>query len=491
MGKAFTLRFFKIQTGFVMTAKPFLFSVAAVSALVFSTASVSAELKAGLSTVDVTPQEWPVSLQGSFNPRKAESAHDPLHAKSLALENGDGRAVITIVDILFISQDTVDAMKVEAASRTGWKTTEMLIAGTHTHSGPSPDGTGGDAPEIAFREHFFEGVVQSIELAIKALKPARLGFGSDTEPSEVFNRRWYLKDGTMPPNPFGGIDQVKMNPPRNLIEKPAGPIDPEVAVISIQKKDGKPMGLFANYALHYVGSIPGGQISADYFGEFSRLIPYRIAGRNPPSDFVAMISNGTSGDINNIDFAGSRPFRAPFEQIQQVATKVADAALRATLEMKHESDLPVRMIERRVTLKNRKPDPALVEKSKQILEMTGEELKAEPRLAAHYALRILSLDTVPETTEVVIQAIRIGDQAILAIPFEVLVEIGLELKERSPFPQTLIVELANGAFGYLPPPHQHELGGYETWLGTSKMQKEASVILTDHLLEMLEYLKKR
>ncbi|MDF1658573.1 MAG: neutral/alkaline non-lysosomal ceramidase N-terminal domain-containing protein [Verrucomicrobiales bacterium] len=447
------------------------------------------QIKAGLSAIEVTPPEWPVTLRGSFNPKKAESAHDPLHARSFAMQNGEGRAVITIVDILFIAQDTVDEIKEEAAKRTGWKTTEMLIAGTHTHSAPSATGSSNEPPEVAFREHFFEGVVTSIEEAIGSLEPARLGFGSGEEPSEVFNRRWFLKEGTMPPNPFGGIDQVKMNPPRDLIDRPAGPTDPEVAVISIQRANGKPMGLFANYALHYVGSIPGGQVSADYFGEFARLIPYRMAGRTPPENFVAMMSNGASGDINNIDFAGNRAPRAPFEQIQQVATKAADAAYRATRELDYKTDLTVGMKERRVTLKNRKPDPELIEESKRILEMTGEELKAEPRLASHYALRILNLAEVPETTEVAIQAIRIGDQAIVALPFEVLVEIGLELKKRSPFPRTLIVEIANGAFGYLPPPHQHELGGYETWLGTSKMEKEASVILTEHLLEMLEELQ--
>ncbi|MDF2375382.1 MAG: neutral/alkaline non-lysosomal ceramidase N-terminal domain-containing protein [Verrucomicrobiales bacterium] len=472
-----------------MIEKPTHFVLTAFAALFLLPAIASAQLKAGLSSVDVTPQVWPVTLRGSFNPKKAESANDPLHARSFAIRNGEGRAVITIVDILFIAQDTVDAIKAEAAKRTGWKPTEMLIAGTHTHSAPSASGTGGGEAEIAFREHFFEGVVQSIELAIENLEPARLGFGSDEEPSEVFNRRWYLKDGTMPPNPFGGIDQVKMNPPRDLIEKPAGPTDPEVAVISIQRANGKPMGLFANYALHYVGSIPGGQVSADYFGEFARLVPFRIAGRTPPEDFVAMMSNGASGDINNIDFAGNRAPRAPFEQIQQVATKAADAAYRATRDIEYQTDLPVGMVERRVTLKNRKPDPELIEKSKRILEMTGDELKAEPRLASHYALRILNLADVADTTEVAIQAIRIGDQAIVAMPFEVLVEIGLDLKKRSPFPRTTIVEIANGAFGYLPPPHQHELGGYETWLGTSKMEKEASVILTKHLLEMLEELK--
>ncbi|MEM6279310.1 MAG: hypothetical protein AAF733_07535, partial [Verrucomicrobiota bacterium] len=78
---------------------------------------------------------------------------------------------------------------------------------------------------------------------------------------------------------------------------------------------------------------------------------------------------------------------------------------------------------------------------------------------------------------------------VVSLPFEVLVEIGLELKEKSPFPRTIVMSMANGAFGYLPTPYQHELGGYETWLGTSKVEKEASVILTKHLLEMLEELK--
>ncbi|MEM9017601.1 MAG: neutral/alkaline non-lysosomal ceramidase N-terminal domain-containing protein, partial [Verrucomicrobiota bacterium] len=431
-------------------------------------------LEAGLSAVEITPTEWPVTLRGSFNPKKAESAHDPLRARSLAVKNGDGRLVLTVVDILFLGQDLLDSIKEEASQRCGWPAEVMLISGTHTHSAPSPDGGSDDPAEIAFRTRAFEGIVNSIVTAVEALEPARLGFASEEEPSEVCNRRWYLEDGKMPLNPFGGIDKVKMNPPRDLIVKPAGPTDPEIAVISVQRRNGKPMGLFANYALHYVGSIPGGQVSADYFGEFARLVPFRIAGRNPPPDFVAILSNGTSGDINNIDFLGTRAPRAPFEQIRQVATKVADAAHRATQDLEYASNLPVAMVERRITLKTRKPSESLLEKSKAILEMTGEELKEQPRLASHYALRVLALDEGPESVDVAIQAGRIGDQAILALPFEVLVEIGMELKEESPFSRTLIVGLANGAFGYLPPPHQHELGGYETWLGTCRVEEKAS-----------------
>ena len=89
-----------------------------------------------------------------------------------------------------------------------------------------------------------------------------------------------------------------------------------------------------------------------------------------------------------------------------------------------------------------------------------------------------------------VQALRIGDFAICALPFEAFAEIGLDLKKRSPFSQTMVISLANGTNGYLPTPEQHELGGYETWMGTSRVQKDASVILTNNLLEMLNKLQK-
>ena len=91
----------------------------------------------------------------------------------------------------------------------------------------------------------------------------------------------------------------------------------------------------------------------------------------------------------------------------------------------------------------------------------------------------------PPETEVLIQTVRIGDLAICTLPFEVLVEIGLELKAKSPAADTFVVSLANGGYGYLPTPEQHQFGGYETWLTTNKVQKDASVILVANLLEML------
>jgi neutral ceramidase len=114
-----------------------------------------------------------------------------------------------------------------------------------------------------------------------------------------------------------------------------------------------------------------------------------------------------------------------------------------------------------------------------------------PRLAKNYAGSVVSAAERPEETITVkIQAIRIGDLAVCAIPFETFVEIGLDLKKRSPFPQTMVVGLANGRHGYLPTPEQHKLGGYETWIGTNNVQEDTSVILTKNLLEMLNELKR-
>ena len=77
----------------------------------------------------------------------------------------------------------------------------------------------------------------------------------------------------------------------------------------------------------------------------------------------------------------------------------------------------------------------------------------------------------------------------MSIPFEVFVEMGLELKAKSPFPDTFAVSLANGAYGYLPTVAQHELGGYETWLGTNQVEVQAAPKIVDPLLEMLAQLK--
>ena len=447
--------------------------------------------RAGAAAVDVTPQQFPLNMPGGFSANLAESAHDPLHARALVLEDGTTTLAMVVVDNLGVSPELIVEAKQLASQKTGIPVGKMLVSSTHTHSGPPSHGGKEGSPEAAYRQRLLDGIVASIVKAHETLRPAAAGAASHPLPEEVFNRRWYLKPGKMTPNPFGKMDEVRMNPGTNpeVIDRPAGPTDPDFLVLSIQNEKRQQIALYASYALHYVGATPRGEISADYFGEFARLLPSRLRG---DGTMVSMLANGASGDINNIPFTVTRPPRETFEQVRIVAQKAADAAWFAHRKIEtHDRAPKLGMIERQVELRYRRPSEEDIVAARKVLDTkVKEEVEALPRLAQHYAARVLAAaERSEEKLTVPVQAIRVGDLAICGLPFEVLVEIGLELREKSPFGETMVIGLANGRHGYLPNPKQHALGGYETWLGTNTVEVDSSEILTKHLLEMLAELK--
>lgn len=446
--------------------------------------------RVGASAVDVSPRQFPVSLR-SGKALDASAVHDPLHARAVVFDDGKMSLAIVVLDALGAPPEMLNEAKQLAFEKTGIPVNRMLISSTHTHSAPPSNRTEGSPGDVAYRKVLIEGLAQSIEEAFQNRQPAAVGMASHDLREEVFNRRWFLQPGRMPPNPFGKLDIVKMNPGTNpdVLDRPAGPVDPELVVLSIQNQKRKPLALLANYALHYVGGVAQRNASADYFGEFARQMPSRLRA---DQNFVAMMSNGASGDINNIPFLVNRPPREPFEQIRIVARKAADTAYFAYKKIDtYESNVTIDMLERKVKLKYRRPSEEDVTAARKVLAITdNNEIAKLPNKAQNYARQtVRAHEREEDFLEVTLQAIRIGEFAIVGIPFETFVEIGLEIKDRSPFSQTMVIGLANGRHGYLPTPEQHRLGGYETWLGTNIVQKDASVILTDNLLEMLQELR--
>ena len=292
-----------------------------------------------------------------------------------------------------------------------------------------------------------------------------------------------MSEGSIPPDPFGGLtDRVRMNPPfadPNLV-RPSGPVDPEVAVLSFLSARGEPIAILSNYSLHYVGGIPAGQVSADYFGEFARMIASRLgAGAN----FVAILSNGTSGNINNLDFSKPRVRKEPFKQVRHVASELADVVAAAYGNIEHIGGAGVAMEQSELSLARRKPALSILNRSRRLLEKPPESVTARQVI---YAQRAVALHDGAENVSVILQAIRIGEVGIAALPFETFVETGLAIKAQSPLRPSFVIELANGAEKYLPTPDHHELGGYETWLGTSTVEKQASVMIESELLGLLQ-----
>jgi hypothetical protein len=296
-----------------------------------------------------------------------------------------------------------------------------------------------------------------------------------------------MKPGTPIPNPFGGQDSVKMNPGRdpNLLE-PAGKPDPDVSFISVQSIEGKPIALLANYSLHYVGGIPRDHISADYFGVFADRIQELLKAdrREPP--FVGIMSNGTSGDVNNINFGAPPLKKAPYAQIKLVAEDVATEVFRVYNSLEYQNWVPLRAAEEELTLQVRKPSSQMLERARMVIARP-DSVKPIHRHEVTYAHRLLDFEkTWPDHVNIILQAFRIGDLGIAAIPFEVTAEIGLEIKAKSPFQPSFTIEQANGAYGYLPTPEQHELGGYETWYTTNRVEIDASRKIIDKLLQMFK-----
>jgi hypothetical protein len=380
----------------------------------------------------------------------------------------------------------MDRAKALASKRTGIPVNRILMSATHTHSAPPSRAAAGNAMEERYVERIVTQTAEAITQANSRLVPARIGWAVVPIPDELFNRRWFMREGGIPATPFGATtDKARMNPPpgsKDLIH-PAGGTDPGFSIVSIQTADGKPLAILGNYSLHYVGGVPGPELSADYFGEFAKQVSQRVAPGDPA--FVAILSNGTSGDVNNIDFIHPRQKLGSFERIGQVASKLAGHAADAASSIKYQENAPIRMAEKELRLHYRRPTPEELKFSRAALEEKDESKLPTPT-SKTYAEWAIERNNGPEFADLKLQAIRIGELGIAAIPCETFTEIGLTIKELSPMRPSFTIELANGHYGYLPTPRHFVWGGYETWLGTNLLERDASVKITRTILELLD-----
>lgn len=442
-----------------------LFATFALLAFTTRAAAQDKPFRAGAYAQDITPTKFPISVNGGMADRQATSAHDRLHARCLVLDDGSTKIALVVCDSCMIPREVTDPAKTMAAKLTKIPASRILISATHTHTAPTVAGVFQSDPDEDYRRFLAERIAQGIAEANRRLVPAQIGWAVGQDPDQVFNRRWKVKSDDLLATPFGGIDRVRMNPPRaskDLLE-PAGPIDPSVSILSVQSADGQPLALLANYSLHYVGGLPA--LSADYFGVFAEKIKELVGG---DKDFVGVMSNGTSGNINNVNFRIAGAKQQPGEQLRIVADSVALAAFKAYKTIKHRAHVSLAMAQKEIELGVRLPNDADIARAENILAkaaaMNKKVLTTQPEI---YARETVLMAKYPAKVPVILQAIKIGELGIVANPCETFVEIGLEVKQKSPLRPTFTIELANGYNGYLPTPEHHELGGYETWRARS------------------------
>jgi len=216
-------------------------------------------LKAGAFAIDVTPLKFPISVNGGMTDRQATMANDRLHARCLVLDDGRTKLALVVVDNCMIPRELMVAAKMLAAKKTGIPATNMLISATHTHSAPTVTCVFQSDPDEKYVAYLAEKIAEGIERAHDRREPAKIGWASADNVEQVFVRRWKREQGFIPADPFGNTtDRVQMNPGyqvKGLVE-PAGVVDPQMSVLAAKSLKGKPIALFANYSLHYVGGNP-------------------------------------------------------------------------------------------------------------------------------------------------------------------------------------------------------------------------------------------
>jgi len=444
-----------------------------------------AEFRVGASVTDVTPEQLPVLVNGGMRSRSADEVKANVNARALVLDDGKQRLAIVVVDSCMMPRPLLDEAKKLAAEHTKIRPDRMLISASHSHSAPSSMGCLGTDADPNYVPFLREKLAEAIASAEKNLQPAQVGWTVANAEKYTALRRWIRRPDRIADDPFGNQTvRANMHAGRNWddVTGESGPEDPDLSLIAFQTRDGKPLAVLANFSMHYFGDQA---LSADYFGLFcegmkAKLAPDTATGQSP---FVGILSHNCSGDIWRRDYTDPE-WGKDSHTIETFADGLLKIALDAYKKIEYTSDADLAMAETRMQLNYRVPDKQRLEWAQQIVESMGDRL---PKDTAEIYAREQVILHERQSTEIVLQALRIGDIAIGTTPNETYALTGLKLKKQSPLPQTMVIELANGGDGYIPPPEQLLLGGYNTWPARSAgLEIEAEPKITEAVLGLLE-----
>ncbi len=393
-------------------------------------------------------------MAGYYSTRLLKGIHDDLHAKAIVIASGDQQAALVACDLIGLPPDVIEEARKLIQSATGIPGANVMISATHSHTGPlipgggARDGAYGGNMEVArqYRSELPHKIAESVRLASMRLTPARVAFGRGREDNISFNRRFFMKDGSVGWNPG------KLNP--NIV-KPAGPIDPDVPVVLFESTAGEPLATYVNFALHLdtVGGVEG---SADYPYTLATTLA-KIKGRG----MLTLFTIGAAGNINHVNVKSAVPQQG-HQEAERIGTILSGEVLKTYAKLDPLSDGRLQTAHRPLALDTARLEPGDEERAAAIAKQldAGAQVKF---LDTVFAFKVL--DTVArhgKPVEAEVQVIALGDKiAWVALPGEVFTELGAAIKQASPFPLTIVVELAHGPVTYLPNAAAFPQGNYE------------------------------
>ncbi len=452
-----------------------------ILAILPATADAQPPLKAGIATIDITPP-IPYRMSGYFHERLSTGTKDPLLAKAIVFTQGDESAALVFCDIVGISLGVSTRARKQAAAATGIPAANIAISATHSHTGPLYTGAlrqqfhdaavkqhGTDPYEkVDYSSDLVDKLVKVISQAHKQAAPSRLHAGYGRETRLAFNRRFHMKgDGPVRFNPG------QLNP--NIV-RVAGPINPQVGIVRVSNATGDDVrGAIVSHALH-LDTLGGTEYSADY----PKFLEDHLRGLYG-NDFVSLFGIGTCGDINHVDVTVKTRRKTP-----EIGRMLGESTAKAMPKLKQVAQPSLAVRSARVDAALQQYSDAEIESSLDRMPLVGDRSVPFLERVKMYKIAALQLRNT-KTIPCEVQVFRLSsDVAIVTLPGEVFVELGLAIKQASPFKTTLVIELTNDAPGYLPTTKAFQEGSYETI--NSRIQPGEGERMVETAVRLLEEL---
>ena len=445
----------------------------------FAQSIISAELKVGVGQANINPPLG-IGLAGYYHERGNEGVLDDIVAKATVLDDGKTRAAIVVCDLISMPRWVVVEARKLVEEQTGIPGANVMIAATHTHTAPVlyketiSDLVSGGAKPVAkeYSQGLPKRIAEAVVAADKERKAVRVSVAKEHEDQLGYNRRFWMRDGSVGWNPG------RFNP---QVIRPAGPIDPEVGLFYAETIGANPQPVlsFVNYAMH-PDTTSGAKISADYPGALSRVMALY---KGP--EMMTIFANGTCGNINHIDVHWREQKSSP-QEANRLGTILAASVFKAFPQLQVITNTGALQVRSEMV---KLPLASFTEEELAEARKDVESAKDSSRVGFMKLVRGFRIMECAERKgapmEVEVQVMTLGRHAAwVSWPGEIFVELGLSVKTASKFPNLYNVELANGAIGYIPNKSAYLEGNYE--VESARVAAGSGEMLVTSALRMLE-----
>jgi hypothetical protein len=419
-------------------------------------------LRVGAAAVELEADDS-MPIAGGIHPGRAQGQEGKLRAVALVIEK-PGLAPLAIVscDVLVLPRQLVDPVVGEIEKTCGIPASNVLIHAMHTHHAPSTARIHGAGDVELFSNRVKAAIVKAVAGAKAGMAESVFHFKLGQEPKVGMNSRLLLKDGT-----------IYWVGPRDDAVGPTGPFDPDLPVLAFKSPSGKLQALLFGHSTHAIGTLRPAVRSPSFYGLAAQELEVELGG-------TVGFLEGAAGSTHAYNIAPAESFRL-----------VKQAVLAALAKAEPQQVDRVAALKRPFTFRIRHFDEAAEEQA--VTQYCTKRIGpgADAVIAVfRQARRELAPQQGQERTTW-LAAMRIGSVAVVGVPAEFFTKLGLDIKRRSPFKHTVVVELANDWIGYTPDREAHKLGGYQVWTGLhSCAEPGTGERIVDEAVKMLAELAK-